>query len=250
MIKHMLKICTGCLFLATALPTSGEAAPAKPQTYQLASVINPDDILDLPKDHWSYPAVKVLVADLKIMPLKTANQFKGNDLLTRYELAEIFYRAVKKLEAASGKDLRKVGGPPPTQFVDVAPAHKEAVDAIVNEYQIMLPMPAKKFWGEDPLNRYEIAYELHNYFTLLEGLGTGTAPTRRNRAGQIKDLPADHWAVKSVTEMVDKYQVMDGYPDGSFRGGKRLTRYEGAAILRAFILYVNTYLIKIEPPAS
>lgn len=247
MNQAILKLWLSALVGVAALPSSGIAAQPRPQTYQLAAGINPDDILDLPKDHWSYPAVKVLVADLKIMPLKTANQFKGSDLLTRYELAEIFYRAVKKLEAVSGKDLRKAGGPPPTVFVDVAPAHKQAVDAIVNEYQIMLPMPAKKFWGEDPLNRYEIAFELYNYFNLLESLGNGNAPTRRNRISQIKDLPADHWAVKAVTEIVDKYQVMDGYPDGSFRGGKRLTRYEGAAILRAFILYVNNYLIKIEP---
>jgi hypothetical protein len=249
--KNLLKIWISSFVLLTVSTATGYAAQTKPQSYQLAAM-NPDDILDLPKNHWAYNAVKVLVADLKIMPLKSANQFKGDDLLTRYDLADIFYRAIKKLEAVSGKDLHKAGGPPPTELVDVKPAYKEAVDAIVNEYKIMLPMPGKKFWGDDPLNRYGIAFELYNYFLLLESLGNGSAPVRRDRISQLKDLKADHWATKAITEIVDKYQIMDGYPDQSFRGGKRLTRYEGAAIIREFMRYVNNYLIPIDssPTAS
>lgn len=47
---------------------------------------------------------------------------------------------------------------------------------------------------------------------------------------KFKDLPADHWAAKSVYSLV-KMGVTSGYPDGTFRGKKNITRYETAIFL-------------------
>ncbi|MBI5699939.1 S-layer homology domain-containing protein [Candidatus Saganbacteria bacterium] len=44
------------------------------------------------------------------------------------------------------------------------------------------------------------------------------------------DVPADHWAAPAVYDLV-KQGVTSGYPDGTFRGDKNLTRYETAALL-------------------
>ena len=44
------------------------------------------------------------------------------------------------------------------------------------------------------------------------------------------DVPADHWAAKFV-EKVKALGLMQGYPDGTFRGDKPLSRYEMAAVL-------------------
>jgi hypothetical protein len=246
MKKRMLGMLMASSILVT-LPiglASGQANAA-PATYQLA--MNVDDLTDVPANHWAYNAVKVLVEELDIMPAKSANQFKGNDLLTRYELADIFHRAVAKLESISGKDLRKLGDADDVEMADVDEAHAKVVNSIVNEYGIMQPMPGKRFMGDEPISRYEIAFEMFNYFTLLESKGTSPTLARRDRVSQIQDLPADHWATKAVSEIVDKYQIMDGYPDQSFRGGKRLTRYEAAATIREFIRYVDTYLIPLTP---
>ncbi len=51
-------------------------------------------------------------------------------------------------------------------------------------------------------------------------------------AGQIvlKDVPADHWAAKAVYDLV-KLGVTQGYPDGTFRGKKNITRYEAAILI-------------------
>jgi len=239
------------LFLATTvlatLPMSFSPILAEePEaSYQLA--VRMDELIDVPPDHWAYNAVKVLVEELDIMMPKTSNMFKGQDLMTRNELATVFYRAVRKMESISGKDLRQISDAPRVDMVDVDEANAEAVNAVVNDYGIMQPMPGKRFMGNEPISRYEIAFELYNYFVLIESQGTKPVLARRDLAGQLSDLPADHWATKAVTEIVDKYQIMDGYPDKTFRGGRRLTRYETAAVVREFIRYVDTYLLPLTP---
>ncbi|MEZ0372419.1 MAG: S-layer homology domain-containing protein, partial [Candidatus Sericytochromatia bacterium] len=238
------------LFLATTvlatLPMSfNQSMAQEPESYQLATSM--EDLIDVPPDHWAYSAVKVLVEELDIMMPKTSNMFKGNDLMTRNELATVFYKAVRKMESISGKDLRQISDVPKIDMVDVDEANSEAVSAVVNDYGIMQPMPGKRFMGTEPISRYEIAFELYNYFVLIESQGTKPVLSRRDLAEELSDLPADHWATKAVNEIVDKYQIMDGYPDKTFRGGRRLTRYETAAVVREFIRYVDTYLLPLTP---
>lgn len=237
------------LFLATTvlatIPMSFSPLQAQEESFQIAASM--EDLIDVPADHWAYNAVKVLVEELEIMMPKTSNMFKGNDLMTRNELAQVFYNATRKMEAISGKNLKSISDVPRTDMVDVDETNAEAVNAVVNDYGIMQPMPGKRFMGSEPISRYEIAFELYNYFVLIESQGTTPNLARRDRMDSITDLPADHWATKAVTEIVDKYQIMDGYPDNTFRGGRRLTRYETAAVVREFIRYVDTYLLPLTP---
>ncbi|PKL76170.1 MAG: hypothetical protein CVV27_11670, partial [Candidatus Melainabacteria bacterium HGW-Melainabacteria-1] len=247
MNKRTLGIFVASTVLVT-LPMNFSTSHAVAQdtsSFQLA--VNMNDLVDVPSDHWAYGAVKVLVEELEIMMPKTSTMFKGNDLMTRNELAQVFYRAVKKMESVSGKDLRQISDVPKTEMVDVDDANSVAIEAVVNEYGIMQPMPGKRFMGSEPISRYEIAFELYNYFVLVENQGTKPVLATRNLSDQLSDLPADHWATKAVTAIVDKYQIMDGYPDKTFRGGRRLTRYETAATVREFIRYVDTYLLPLTP---
>ena len=46
----------------------------------------------------------------------------------------------------------------------------------------------------------------------------------------FKDMPKDHWAADSVYGLV-KMGVTNGYPDGTFRGSKTISRYETAALV-------------------
>ncbi len=45
----------------------------------------------------------------------------------------------------------------------------------------------------------------------------------------FRDIPAGHWA-KVAVEYVSERGLINGYQDGTFRGGRNLTRYEAAAI--------------------
>jgi len=45
------------------------------------------------------------------------------------------------------------------------------------------------------------------------------------------DVPKDHWAYAAIQELV-KDGIIDGFPDGTFRGDKTMTRYEMAQIVQ------------------
>lgn len=46
----------------------------------------------------------------------------------------------------------------------------------------------------------------------------------------FKDVPRDHWAAHSVNELV-RIGITQGYPDGTFRGAKNISRYEAAVFI-------------------
>ena len=60
-------------------------------------------------------------------------------------------------------------------MVDVDAEYADVVNTVVNDYGIMQPMPGKRFMGNEPISRYEIAFELYNYFVLIENQGTKPA---------------------------------------------------------------------------
>ena len=61
-----------------------------------------------------------------------------------------------------------------------------------------------------------------------------TSPLAKNGAtnvtGDFSDVPKDHWAYKYVKTLADE-GYLKGYPDGSFKGDKAMSRYEYAAII-------------------
>ena len=49
-------------------------------------------------------------------------------------------------------------------------------------------------------------------------------------AQPFADTPATHWAYDALTELAAK-GLIEGYPDGAFKGGQPMTRYEMAMIV-------------------
>lgn len=74
---------------------------------------------------------------------------------------------------------------------------------------------------------------------LLTGvlLSSLAAPVLAKEA-QFKDVPASHWANKAVYNLV-KLGVVQGYPDGTFRGTRAVTRYEMAVYLSNLAMSVK-----------
>jgi hypothetical protein len=50
---------------------------------------------------------------------------------------------------------------------------------------------------------------------------------------QFSDLRPTDWAYQALTNLVEKYGCVAGYPNGTFRGGQAITRFEAAALLNA-----------------
>ena len=50
---------------------------------------------------------------------------------------------------------------------------------------------------------------------------------------QFTDLRPSDWAYQALSNLVERYGCVAGYPNGSFRGGQAMTRFEAAALLNA-----------------
>ena len=50
---------------------------------------------------------------------------------------------------------------------------------------------------------------------------------------QFSDVQPTEWAYQALSNLVDKYGCVAGYPDGTFRGKKPLSRWEAAALLNS-----------------
>ena len=64
-------------------------------------------------------------------------------------------------------------------------------------------------------------------FAMAMALGLSTTAFAAN---PFSDLPAGHWAYGAVAKLAAA-GVVDGYPDGTFKGDKTMTRYEMAQIV-------------------
>ena len=50
---------------------------------------------------------------------------------------------------------------------------------------------------------------------------------------QFSDVYPTDWAYQALANMVEQYGCVAGYPNGTFRGNRAMTRYEAAALLNA-----------------
>jgi hypothetical protein len=50
---------------------------------------------------------------------------------------------------------------------------------------------------------------------------------------QLSDVQPTDWAYQALSNLVERYGCVAGYPNGTFAGGKAMSRYEAAALLNA-----------------
>src|SRR6476469_8865160 len=56
---------------------------------------------------------------------------------------------------------------------------------------------------------------------------------------QLSDVQPTDWAFQALQSLVERYGCIAGYPDGTYRGNRAMTRYEFAAGLNACMDRVN-----------
>lgn len=59
---------------------------------------------------------------------------------------------------------------------------------------------------------------------------------------QFSDVQPTDWAYQALQSLVERYGCITGYPDGTYRGNRTLTRYEFAAGLNACLNQINTFI--------
>lgn len=50
---------------------------------------------------------------------------------------------------------------------------------------------------------------------------------------QFSDVRPSDWAYQALSNLIERYGCVAGYPDGTYKGGQSMTRYEAAALLNA-----------------
>ena len=59
---------------------------------------------------------------------------------------------------------------------------------------------------------------------------------------ELTDVKPTDWAYQALQSLVERYGVLVGFPDGTFRGNRTLTRYEFAAALNRMLAQVDVLL--------
>ncbi|AFY38272.1 cyanobacterial porin [[Leptolyngbya] sp. PCC 7376] len=87
-------------------------------------------------------------------------------------------------------------------------------------------------------NNSAILDQLNNYSQ--EGR---TDVAQVNSVFQLRDVAPSDWAFDALRNLVEKYNCIVGYPDGTFRGNRPLSRYEFAAGLNACMQQIERLIV-------
>ncbi|MEQ9481115.1 iron uptake porin [Coleofasciculus sp. F4-SAH-05] len=66
--------------------------------------------------------------------------------------------------------------------------------------------------------------------------------------GQLRDVSPGDWAYEALRSLVERYGCIAGYPDGTYRGNRALTRYEFAAGLNACLQQIERLFVNGDSP--
>jgi hypothetical protein len=71
------------------------------------------------------------------------------------------------------------------------------------------------------------------------GLDASDSLNQITNVSQLDDVQPSDWAYQALRSLVERYGCIAGYPDGTFRGNRALTRYEFAAALNTCLQQVK-----------
>jgi Carbohydrate-selective porin, OprB family/S-layer homology domain len=97
-------------------------------------------------------------------------------------------------------------------------------------------------WGNSSVVLAKFVLDASN----LKGLGNARAIATNAQippASQFSDVRPTDWAFEALQALAERYDCLAGYPDGTYRGNRPLTRYEFAAGLNACLQKIEALLI-------
>ncbi|SBO42771.1 iron uptake porin [Cyanobium sp. NIES-981] len=77
-------------------------------------------------------------------------------------------------------------------------------------------------------NASEVRAELN-----LDGVNQYASQEQVTSISQFSDVQPTSWAYQALSNLIERYGCVAGYPDGTYRGQKAMTRFEAAALLNA-----------------
>jgi BMFP domain-containing protein YqiC len=75
-----------------------------------------------------------------------------------------------------------------------------------------------------------------------EGSSSKDSLGQVTNVSQFRDVQPSDWAYEALSQIVQKYGCLQGYPDGTYRGNRALSRYEFAAGLNACLRQIEALI--------
>ena len=67
----------------------------------------------------------------------------------------------------------------------------------------------------------------------LDGVNRYATEEQVTSIEQFSDVKPTDWAYQALSNLIERYGCVAGYPNGTYKGGQAMTRYEAAALLNA-----------------
>ena len=67
----------------------------------------------------------------------------------------------------------------------------------------------------------------------LDGVNQYASAEQVTSISQFSDVKPTDWAYQALSNLIERYGCVAGYPDGTYKGGRAMTRFEAAALLNA-----------------
>ncbi|MEB3264345.1 MAG: iron uptake porin [Synechococcus sp.] len=94
----------------------------------------------------------------------------------------------------------------------------------------LAPLGAALLLSSGPAGAWELNLEgIHRYAAPAEG----ESQEQVSSIGQFSDVRPTDWAYQALSNLIERYGCVAGFPNGTYRGGQALSRYEAAALLNA-----------------
>lgn len=179
---------------------------------------------DVTSGHWAESAIEQVAIKRTLMQGFPDFTFRGETAYSRSQFAQALQGLIWELEAIS-KVSWKEAIAKPHKFTDA----DSTILSLANNYGLFEGLSlGSTFDGDKVLTRYEMAKVINNLMSLAERKGVVAVPplSPRNPYSDLEQSAPFYHEVLAVTE---RYRVMVGYPDNTFRGSQELTRFEFAA---------------------
>lgn len=89
----------------------------------------------------------------------------------------------------------------------------------------------------------QLDLEIDNVSRDASDLVTSDTMEQVNSVSQLRDVEPGDWAFEALTNLVEKYGCIAGYPDSTFKGNRAMTRYEFAAGLNACLQSIERLIV-------
>lgn len=155
-------------------------------------------------------------------------------------MSKVFWNALKLSPVLLGATLLVASRAQAAEVsaADLAPTPSASTNQVVESQVVAINAPA---------TTVEVAPVAPTTQQIIESapvVVSQNAPATGNLAqvtsvSQLSDVQPTDWAFQALQSLVERYGCIAGYPDGTYRGNRALTRYEFAAGLNACLDRVN-----------